>query len=99
MSQFPFQPPYQQSLPQFPAGVHINPAFFAAVQQAQQQQQQPQAPQQYPQQPYQSTPFQQQQQQQYQPHISQETFDQVKAQLDFLRQLNGGNAPAGGQSQ
>lgn len=104
ISQFPLQMPYQQQqqqqqpFPQFPAGAHINPAFFAALQQAQQQPQQSQGPQQYPQQPYQS-PSSQQQQQQYPPQISQEAFNQVKAQLDLLRQLSGNNNPTGGQPQ
>lgn len=55
MPQFPFQMPYQQNTYQqntyqpnpyqnVPAGAHINPAFFAALQQQLQQQQQPATP-------------------------------------------------------
>lgn len=82
-SQFPFpnplayQPPnpYQQVSP----GPHVNPLFFAALQQQQQQPQyqQPQPPQPQP-----------------QPQNQALNFDQVKAQLDILQQLsNGAHGP------
>ncbi|KAJ5614039.1 hypothetical protein N7528_007693 [Penicillium herquei] len=94
-SPFPFQFPFQPGFPQqnpfqtIPQGAHINPLFLAALQQQQQQQQhyqqyqQPQQPQQYqqPQQP--STQAQQ-------PNPSM-NFEQVKAQLDLLRNLSNGN--------
>ncbi|KAK1146561.1 hypothetical protein N8T08_002991 [Aspergillus melleus] len=76
--QMPFQQAYQQPNPyqQIPSNAHINPLFFAALQQHQQQQQQ------YPQQQQQQqVPGQQQMQN---PSMN---FDQVKAQLDILRQL------------
>ncbi|KAL5334660.1 Gar1/Naf1 RNA binding region-domain-containing protein [Aspergillus crustosus] len=99
--QMPYQQAYQQAYQQpnpyqqLPNTPHINPLFLAALQQQQQQQQQQQHYQQQPQQP-------QLQQQQQQPGAAQPQaqnqamdFDQVKAQLDLLRQLsNGGN---GGQ--
>ena len=68
---------------------HINPLFLAALQQQQQYQQaQAQAAQaQQPQQPQ----MQQQQPGAAQPQAQTMNFDQVKAQLDLLRQLNGGN--------
>jgi H/ACA ribonucleoprotein complex non-core subunit NAF1 len=88
MPQFPFQMPYQQNPYQqntyqpspyqnVPAGAHINPVFFAALQQQlqqqqQQQQQQPAAP-----------PVQQNQA----TANNQSTFSQVQ---DILRQLSGG---------
>ncbi|KAI2790856.1 hypothetical protein POX_c03707 [Penicillium oxalicum] len=80
--QFPFQQPFAQAspFPGFPPGAHINPLFLAALQQ-QQQQQQYQQPQQAPQasgQPQAQNP----------PAMN---FDQVKAQLDLLRQLSNGN--------
>ncbi|KAJ5658744.1 uncharacterized protein N7484_002393 [Penicillium longicatenatum] len=93
-TQFPFQFPFAQAFPQpnpfqpgIPAQAHINPLFLAALQQQQQQQQyqqqqQQQQPQQY-QQPQQA-PAQGQQQN---PAMN---FDQVKAQLDILRNLNNG---------
>lgn len=77
LPQFPFQMPnpqgYQQPNPyqQMP---HINPLFFAALQQ---QPQQPQQPQGVP-------PVSQTQNQTM-------NFDQVKAQLDILKQLSNGN--------
>ncbi|KAJ5682589.1 hypothetical protein N7462_005754 [Penicillium macrosclerotiorum] len=80
-TQFPFQFPFQQPYPQqppfqgIPPGAHINPLFLAALQQQQQQQQF--------QQPQASTQVPQQN-----PTMN---FDQVKAQLDLLRQLSNGN--------
>ncbi|KAJ6120852.1 hypothetical protein N7523_005132 [Penicillium sp. IBT 18751x] len=87
-TQFPFQFPFQpQAFPQQPAfqsvpqGAHINPQFFLAALQQQQQQQQ----------------FQQQcQQPQQAPALGQGqnptmNFDQVKAQLDLLRNLSNQN--------
>lgn len=84
-TQFPFQFPFQpQAFPQQPAfqsvpqGAHINPQFFLAAlqqqQQMQQQQQQYQQPQQAP--------------AQGQAHNPAMNFDQVKAQLDLLRNLS-----------
>ncbi|KAL2220713.1 putative snoRNP assembly factor Naf1 [Thermoascus aurantiacus ATCC 26904] len=98
-AQLPFQMQYLQQLQQYqqyqqnqyanlPPGSHINPAFWAALQQQQQQQQQQQP--------------QQQQLLQLLPHQAQNpasTFDQVKAQLDILRQLSGAAQPQGGQGQ
>ena len=94
-TQFPFQFPFQpQAFPQQPAfqslpqGAHINPQFFlAALQQQQQQQQQQQYQQQY-QQPQQA-PAQGQGQN---PTMN---FDQVKAQLDLLRNLSNQNQNQG----
>ena len=76
--QFPFQPGFPQTNPfqTIPQGAHINPLFLAALQQQQQQQQYQQ-----PQQPA-------AQGQQPNPSMN---FEQVKAQLDLLRQLNNGN--------
>lgn len=80
-TQFPMQFPFQQSFAQpntfqpVPPGAHINPLFLAALQQ-QQQQQQYQQPQQAPAQPQQQNPAM--------------NFDQVKAQLDLLRNLSNG---------
>ncbi|KAJ6109138.1 hypothetical protein N7486_001372 [Penicillium sp. IBT 16267x] len=92
-TQFPLQFPFAQAFPQpnpfqpgIPAQAHINPLFLAALQQQQQQQQQyqqPQQPQQF-QQPQQA-PAQGQQQN---PGMN---FDQVKAQLDILRNLSNGH--------
>ena len=68
----------QQQMPQMLSNSHINPLFLAALQQQQQQQQQsPQQPQ-----------PQSQPQQAQNPTMN---FDQVKAQLDLLRQLSNGN--------
>jgi H/ACA ribonucleoprotein complex non-core subunit NAF1 len=86
---FPFQFPFQQAFAQpnpfqtVPPGAHINPLFLAALQQQQQQQyQQPQQQYQQPQQaPGQAQP---------QPPAAM-NFDQVKAQLDLLRQLSNAN--------
>ncbi|KAJ5767264.1 uncharacterized protein N7511_004880 [Penicillium nucicola] len=96
-AQFPFQFPFQQGY-QMPGnfqGAHINPAFLAALQQQQQFQQQQQQQYQQPQQPQQQQQqFQQPQQQQYPQQQAQPpamNFDQVKAQLDLLRNLNNGN--------
>lgn len=88
MPQFPFQmpqmPTQQSQYGQFPAGAHINPAFFTALQQHQQQQQQQT-------QPSFSAPGAQGQAPQ-----NQTAFNQVQAQLDILRQLTGnGNVPGG----
>lgn len=88
MPQFPFQMPYQQNPYQqnayqpnpyqnVPAGAHINPAFFAALQQQLQQQQH-----QHQQQPA-APPVQQNQA----TANNQATFNQVQ---DILRQLSGG---------
>ncbi|KAJ5126854.1 hypothetical protein N7448_007633 [Penicillium atrosanguineum] len=89
--QFPFQPQAFSQQPAFqsvPQGAHINPQFFlAALQQQQQQQQQQQYQQQY-QQP-QQTPAQGQGQN---PAMN---FDQVKAQLDLLRNLSNQNQNQG----
>jgi H/ACA ribonucleoprotein complex non-core subunit NAF1 len=85
-TQFPFQFPFQpQAIPQqapfqsIPQGAHINPQFFlAALQQQQlQQQQQYQQPQQAPAQGQAQNPAM--------------NFDQVKAQLDLLRNLSNQN--------
>lgn len=82
---YPFQMPYMQAqnpyqqmaqMPQMLSNAHINPLFLAALQQQQQAQQQPQ-----------SQP--QPQPQQTQPQTM--SFDQVKAQLDLLRQLSNGS--------
>lgn len=93
-SPFPFQMSYlqafqqqqqqQQQQPQQPNPYqqvpHVNPLFLAALQQQQQQQQQFQQQQQQP------------QAQQAQQPAQTMNFDQVKAQLDLLRQLsNNGN--------
>ncbi|KAJ5096859.1 hypothetical protein N7456_007580 [Penicillium angulare] len=89
-SPFPFQFPFQPGFPQqnpfqtIPQGAHINPLFLAALQQQQQQQQQQY---QQPQQQYQQ-PQQPAQGQQPNPSMN---FEQVKAQLDLLRNLNNGN--------
>lgn len=86
----PFQMPYMQAyqqqnsyqqmaqMPQMLSNAHINPLFLAALQQQQQAQQQPQ-----PQSQLQPQP------QQTQPQTM--NFDQVKAQLDLLRQLSNGS--------
>ncbi|KAF7717498.1 Uncharacterized protein PECH_007948 [Penicillium ucsense] len=83
--QFPFQQPFAQAspFPAFPPGAHINPLFLAALQQQQQQQQyqQPQQAQQASQAPGQAQP----------PNPAAMNFDQVKAQLDLLRQLSNSN--------
>ena len=83
-NQFPFQYPFQQQgfaqpnpFQPIPSGAHINPLFLAALQQQQQQQQQYQPPQQSSAQPQQQPPAM--------------NFDQVKAQLDLLRNLSNGN--------
>lgn len=86
--QMPYQQAYQQPNPyqQMPTAPHINPLFLAALQQQQQQQQQPQYQQQQQyQQPQQPAAGQPQAQNQAM------NFDQVKAQLDLLRQLSNGN--------
>ena len=88
--QFPFQPAQLQpnSFQNTPQGApHINPLFLAALQQQQQYQQQPQQPQQ------QYQPQYQQSQQQPVPQSQNPAlnFDQVKAQLDLLRNLSQGN--------
>lgn len=84
--QFPFQQPFAQPNPfqSIPPGAHINPLFLAALQQ-QQQYQQPQQSQQQYQQPQQATP-----QGQQNPAMN---FDQVKAQLDLLRNLSNNQGP------
>ncbi|KAL3475909.1 Gar1/Naf1 RNA binding region-domain-containing protein [Aspergillus californicus] len=93
--QMPYQQAYQQPNPyqQMPTAPHINPLFLAAFQQQQQQQQHQHHQQLQPQ--YQQ---QQQYQQPQQPAAGQPqaqnqamNFDQVKAQLDLLRQLSNGN--------
>lgn len=77
---FNFQMPFQQAYPQqnpyqFPPNMQINPLFLAALQQQQQQQQ-----------------YQQQQAPGQQPaQAATMNFDQVKAQLDLLRQLSNNN--------
>lgn len=83
-TQLPFPIPFQQAFaPQtqfqgIPPGAHINPLFLAALQQQQQQQfQQPQQTQQPPAQGQQPNPSM--------------NFDQVKAQLDLLRNLSNQN--------
>ncbi|KAJ5184354.1 Translation elongation/initiation factor/Ribosomal beta-barrel [Penicillium cf. griseofulvum] len=105
--QMPFQfPPYaafQQQQPNnfqnLQQGAQYNPQSMAILQQQQQflqllqQQQQYQQSQQHYQQP-QHQPQHQHQQQQHQPSQAQTpamNFDQVKAQLDLLRNLHGGN--------
>lgn len=96
--QFPFQQPFAQPNPfqSFPPGAHINPLFLAALQQ-QQQQQQYQQPQQQYQQPPQPQQYQQPQPgQQAAPQGQQNpamNFDQVKAQLDLLRNLSNNQGP------
>jgi H/ACA ribonucleoprotein complex non-core subunit NAF1 len=93
--QFPFQPQMQpngfQNMPQgaAPHTPHINPLFLAALQQQQQQQQQ--QSQQY--QPQYQQPQQQQAFQSPAPpgQAPAMNFDQVKAQLDLLRNLGQGN--------
>lgn len=85
--QLPIQMPYQPNpYSQIPAGSHINPAFFAALQQQQQQQNQ-------------TGPAPGVTQGQNSPTSS--VFDQVKAQLDILRHLSGGGGgpPAGGSGR
>jgi len=84
--QFPFQQPFAQPNPfqSIPPGAHINPLFLAALQQ-QQQYQQPQQPQQQYQHPQQAAP-----QGQQNPAMN---FDQVKAQLDLLRNLSNNQGP------
>ncbi|KKK14770.1 hypothetical protein ARAM_005456 [Aspergillus rambellii] len=84
---FNFQMPFQQQAyqppnlyQQIPPNAQINPLFLAALQQQQQQQQQ-----QHQQQQHQQAPGQPQTQS---PAMN---FDQVKAQLDLLRQLSNGN--------
>ncbi|KAL4866433.1 Gar1/Naf1 RNA binding region-domain-containing protein [Aspergillus spectabilis] len=79
-----YQQAYQQPTPyqQMPNALHINPLFLAALQQQQQQQQ----PQQQHYQPQQQQPGTGQPQTQNQAM----NFDQVKAQLDLLRQLSSG---------
>lgn len=82
------QPQGFQGLPQ--GAPHVNPLFLAALQQQQQQfQHQPQQPQQYQQ--YQPHFQQPQQQQASQGQAAATSFDQVKAQLDLLRNLGQGN--------
>lgn len=84
MPQFPFQMPYQQnpyqSIPyqNVPAGAHINPAFFAALQQQLQQQQHQNQHQQSAAPPVQQTQA---------TANNEATFNQVQ---DILRQLSGG---------
>jgi len=113
-AQLPFQMQYLQQLQQYqqyqqnqyanlPPGSHINPAFWAALQQ-QQQQQQPQQQQLLQLLPQLQQSMQQQQYSSAVPPQSQaqnpaSTFDQVKAQLDILRQLSGAAQPQGGQGQ
>ena len=82
--QMPYQQVYQQPNPyqQMSPTPHINPLFLAALQQ-QQQQQQHQQPQ-----PQQQPPATGQQPQAQNQAMN---FDQVKAQLDLLRQLSNGN--------
>lgn len=86
LSQFPIQMPFQPNpYAQIPAGAHINPAFLAALQQQQQQQQQNQAAS--------AAAAAAAATQGQNPPTSGNVFDQVKAQLDILRQLSGGGAP------
>ncbi|KAL1994068.1 hypothetical protein VTN49DRAFT_2737 [Thermomyces lanuginosus] len=96
------QQPATNLFGQLPPGAHINPAFLPVLQQMQQpqfQQQNPQLFQQY-QQLAQQFPqfqpqFQPQPQAQPQPqHDNQAAFEQVKAQLEILRQLSGNNNAA-----
>lgn len=107
-AQLPYQMPYLQAYQQqnpyanVPPGSHINPALFAALQQfqqqqlQQQQQAQAQAQAQPQQQQYQAAvPLQGQAQVQNQNQNPAATYDQVKAQLDILRQLSGGNQGQG----
>ncbi|KAL4806598.1 Gar1/Naf1 RNA binding region-domain-containing protein [Aspergillus unguis] len=84
--QMPFQQAYQQPNPyqQMSPTPHINPLFLAALQQQQQFQQQQQQQQPQPQQPAAAQPQAQNQAM---------NFDQVKAQLDLLRQLSGNQWP------
>jgi len=85
--QLPFQPqafPQQGAFPSVPQGAHINPQFFLAALQQQQFQQQQQQQYQQPQQ-FQQAPAQGQAQN---PTMN---FDQVKAQLDLLRNLSNQN--------
>ena len=78
----PFQLPYQQNpYSNPPLGTYINPAFFAALQQQTQPRQQLQQQQSAPLTPSQNKPP--------------TAFDELKAQMDILRRLNGG---AGGDS-
>ncbi|KAL4952481.1 Gar1/Naf1 RNA binding region-domain-containing protein [Aspergillus filifer] len=86
---YPQAQAYQQPNPygQMSPTPHINPLLLAALQQQQQYQQaQAQAAQAQPQQPQ----MQQQQPGAAQPQAHTMNFDQVKAQLDLLRQLSGG---------
>jgi H/ACA ribonucleoprotein complex non-core subunit NAF1 len=88
--QFPFQPAQLQQggFQNMPQGTpHINPLFLAALQQQQQYQQHSQQPPQHYQPQYQQT----QQQQAPQGQNPAMNFDQVKAQLDLLRNLSQGN--------
>ncbi|KAL4984830.1 Gar1/Naf1 RNA binding region-domain-containing protein [Aspergillus falconensis] len=81
--QLPYQQAYQQPNPyqQMSPTPHINPLFLAALQQQQQQQQYQQV---------QALPQQQPGTGQTQPQNQAMNFDQVKAQLDLLRQLSNG---------
>ncbi|KAL4815649.1 Gar1/Naf1 RNA binding region-domain-containing protein [Aspergillus spinulosporus] len=81
--QMPYQQAYQQPNPyqQMSPTPHINPLFLAALQQQQQQQQYQQT---------QALPQQQPGTGQPQPQNQAMNFDQVKAQLDLLRQLSNG---------
>ncbi|KAL6231319.1 Gar1/Naf1 RNA binding region-domain-containing protein [Aspergillus navahoensis] len=81
--QMPYQQAYQQPNPyqQMSPTPHINPLFLAALQQQSQQQQYQQA---------QALPQQQPGTGQPQPQNQAMNFDQVKAQLDLLRQLSNG---------
>ncbi|OKL63673.1 hypothetical protein UA08_00920 [Talaromyces atroroseus] len=82
MPQFPFQMPFQQNpYPNLPVGAHINPAFFAALQ----QHQQPPPP---------TQPVAAMAAQPQPGSYNQTAFSQVQAQLDILRQLAGnGSVP------
>lgn len=88
ISPFAFQVPYQQNAYQgMSAGAHINPTFFAALQQQLQQQQHQQQQHQQHQQPSQqpnAIPLTQNQ-----VPANQSAFSQVQAQLDILRHLAG----------
>lgn len=88
--QMPYQQAYQQPNPyqQMSPTPHINPLFLAALQQQQQQQQQQPQYQQPQPQPQQQPPAAGQQPQAQNQAMN---FDQVKAQLDLLRQLSNGN--------
>ncbi|KAL4750690.1 Gar1/Naf1 RNA binding region-domain-containing protein [Aspergillus terricola var. indicus] len=81
--QMPYQQAYQQPNPyqQMSPTPHINPLFLAALQQQQQQQQYQQT---------QALPHQQAGTGLPQPQNQTMNFDQVKAQLDLLRQLSNG---------